>query len=344
MSATTSLLQICPNIQGDLDANWANCHSSAESLPLLEFLLSPTNKQPIVDMMLSGSGKIRRAELVYSQRLAESEVNTNQSITACASSNKEGNQKATYDMDINQNVQSDFFFDLQDFHRICQERPEIIAKEFQKHISGIERKVASLAASQLVLAMGKWSSDTSTVTNDFLQVNTLDADGKFLAQAYAKIKIAKAKTGFCAPTVTFSGTNLYDYFLQTMVGCCADNGLDVGAAFQKYGETVIWDRRVETAFSDADKAMMLQVGAAQLLNFSLFEGDGTLRGSSYERFSIISPSTGLKLDVTTKDDCGKLIFVITATTKLISLPTDMFAAGDIFEGVNYITGLEVNNS
>jgi hypothetical protein len=345
MSATTSLLQACPNVQGILDNEWANCHSQAEPLPFLEFILSPSNRQPIVDMILSNNGTIRRAELTYFRRIAESAVESNQSITACAATNKEPQQKATYDMDINQNEQYKFAIDIQDFIRSCEGSPEILAKQIQQGIDALERKIATKTAAELALAQGNWASDVSNVTANFLQVATQDSDDRYLAQAYVKMKIAKAKTGFCAPTVTFAGESLFEYYQATRVGCCADNGLNVGDALATFGEAVIWDRRIEsTTFSaDPNKAMMLQLGAAQLLNFSLFEGQHALSQPTYTRQSIISPRTGLKIDMTMRDDCGKIQVVLTATTKLISLPNDMFEAGDVYEGVNYITGIEVNN-
>jgi hypothetical protein len=344
MSATTSALQACPNIQSLLDNEWANCHSQAEALPFLEFVLSPTNKQPIVDMVLQGDGKVRRAELTYFRRLAESALATNQPITACTASDKINEYKSTYDIDTNQNVQYKFALDLQDFIRNCADKPGVVAKQIQNGIDVVERGVATRTAAELALLQGKWASDVTT-TADFLRVKTQDTNDNYLAQAYVKMQIAKAKTGFCAPTVTFAGESLFDYYQSTRVGCCAPNGLNVSDAFNTYGQAIVWDRRIEgTTFSaDADKAMMVQLGAAQLLNFALFEGGNAMSQPTYTRQAIVSPGTGLKMDMTMKDDCGKLQIVLTATTKLIALPSDMFEAGDVYEGVNYITGIEVNN-
>ena len=58
---------------------------------------------------------------------------------------------------------------------------------------------------------------------------------------------------------------------------------------------------------------------------------------------IIDPATGMKVDMVMSDNCGRVTIALTATTKLIALPTDMFSAGDVYEGVNYVTGLVVTN-
>jgi hypothetical protein len=45
-----------------------------------------------------------------------------------------------------------------------------------------------------------------------------------------------------------------------------------------------------------------------------------------------------------KDDCGVINIVGYANTKLVGLPTDMFAVGDEYRGVTFVNKILVTNS
>jgi hypothetical protein len=52
---------------------------------------------------------------------------------------------------------------------------------------------------------------------------------------------------------------------------------------------------------------------------------------------------GLPVDLTMKDDCGNLSIVLTTTGKIVTLPTDIYEAGDKYAGVNYVNCVEIVN-
>jgi hypothetical protein len=65
-------------------------------------------------------------------------------------------------------------------------------------------------------------------------------------------------------------------------------------------------------------------------------------GSTYANRTIIG-RTGLPMDLNISDNCGDVTITVTATTKVVALPDDMYAAGDDYEGVNGLNSIKVTN-
>lgn len=348
MSATASQLINCPTFQAELNSNWANCASIREPLPFLEFMLSPLNRQPIRDMIVSG-GKIKTVEVRYDQRISESEVNSNVANPTCSATTKRSDNSATYTIDPNINLNIEEKFDLMDLVRICRSDATFMATTMQKLIDGLMRKVATQTAVEAVALAGGWASDVTGVTNDELVVSTLRAGTTDQVAPFTMevIETAKMKSGYCAPTGNFGGTTLYQYAKRMMAGCCADQGIDLSKIMDMFGQAFVWDRRVKSALGSEDKTLMVQLGALQLLTFNLFDGMEAGRAfqtPQYTRMVVRDPMTGFPMDFVMTDDCGTVSLNLTATTKVIALPTDMFGVGDVYEGVNYTGVIKVTNS
>jgi len=158
-------------------------------------------------------------------------------------------------------------------------------------------------------------------------------------------------TNFCAPTFVVGGYDLYAYYTLMKAGCCTQDGIDALAILAQQGEVVTYDRAVANAFGN-DVSVMLQLGSAQLVTYNAVTRPIQIGGladldMSYRNFwegIIVDPITGLPIDVSIKQDCGDVHIVMTATTKPVALPNDLFPAGHQMEGVNYITGIQVVNS
>ena len=63
---------------------------------------------------------------------------------------------------------------------------------------------------------------------------------------------------------------------------------------------------------------------------------------AYSRTIAFTPA-GVPVDLTLKDDCGNLSVIVTATGKVVTLPTDIYEAGDKFAGVNYVNCVSIVN-
>ena len=346
MSASASVLNACATLQVELDENWRNCHTIREPLPFLEFITSQENREPVRDIVVTGGGKLRTVQVRYDQRIGESAVTSNASVTNCTATTKRADYTKTYSMDINQNLQIEEVWDIQDLVHICRDNGVFMASRIQSLIDALMRKVATVSSTEAVALVGTWASDVTVDAQDELNVKTLrdSTTDQLYPFTMEEIDLALTKSGSCAPVVIFSGQTLYQYARRVVAGCCSDSGVDLGSLFSTYGKAVMWDRRIKDAYGDDDKALVTQLGALQLLNFNMFEGTGNaIEGGDYRRLVINDPLTGFPIDMTIKDNCGTVSIILTATTKVIALPDDMFASGDVFEGVTYSATIEVVN-
>lgn len=89
---------------------------------------------------------------------------------------------------------------------------------------------------------------------------------------------------------------------------------------------------------------MIANGSAQVLYYNRWEGAFGRKDSNQAYGTITSPATGIPYDIVIKHDCGNIHVTLTATTKVVALPLDMYQTGDDMEGVNGIAVMQVVNS
>lgn len=349
MSASATVLKACPNLQGSLDENYMNCHTVREPLPFLEFLLSPTNRQPIVDMVSMG-GKIRTIELLYKQRELESSVDSNVANPTCTGGSKRTEFSKTYTIDPNQNLHWDGKIDLMDPVYSCREDIDrMIAEYIQAGIDAIMKKMATNVAVEAVALKGGWASDVTGLNGDNLEVRTTKSGDTSTLYPYTQqeIQTAVLKSGYCVNWAVFGGQTLYNYMKNVQFsGCCATSGIDLRSQFDAFGFASVWDRRVKSALGSEDKNLLVASGALQLLNWNLYKGAGTTGhvGMNYWAGVVTDPATGFPFDIMIKDDCGAISINLFATHKLVGLPTDMFADTDVYDGITGVAEIDVVNS
>ncbi len=134
------------------------------------------------------------------------------------------------------------------------------------------------------------------------------------------------------------------------VGCCASSGLNLLDLLNAYGEATVYDRWIAAEFGD-DVSLLIQDQSIQLLtatwNAPMLDLGGMLDLDMTYRngFSTVieDPITGIPVDVKFKEDCEVVHIVMTATTKTIGLPNDMYPAGHPNEFVNFVAGVQVTN-
>jgi len=73
-------------------------------------------------------------------------------------------------------------------------------------------------------------------------------------------------------------------------------------------------------------------------------GFDVIAASNYYATTLVHPESGIPMDVVFNNTCGAISIIVRATTKLVALPNDLYAAGESMEGVNWITGLKAVNS
>jgi hypothetical protein len=347
MSHLQFVLQSCPNLQSELTAYFQKC-ATVEQYPFFEFLASPINETGLNQVVVPRSGKIRKIELRYTQRLTEDVVAENQPNPNCTATRQQGDLVKEYEIDPEENVQSGEKYDAADLERICRDNPTFFAERLLANIDVVDRKLATKHTQDAAALTGKWASDVST-TNDALVVSTLKSSGDIDPFTMQIINRSLQKTGYCDTPIIFGGDLLVDYYERIQAGCCANQGIDLSEILAKYGKAVLYDRRVATAFGGNDRNVVLQPKSLILLKYTRSGWkDGVMpgvfsEGSNYASTTIVSPRTGIPMDLTVKDDCGTIHFNVTATTKLVAMPDDMFHAGDHYEGVTFVNKIKVTN-
>jgi hypothetical protein len=133
-------------------------------------------------------------------------------------------------------------------------------------------------------------------------------------------------------------------------GCCTNDGLDALSLVDQFGQAVVWDRYIANEFGN-DVSLLLQSNSIQLLNVvwntpmlelgGFVDLDLTYRNGF--QTVVADPVTGILVDLNIKEDCGVVHIVMTATTKTVGLPNNLYPAGHPLEFVTFANGIQVVN-
>lgn len=349
MSYTIGQLVYCPNLQRKISDRF-DIREVNEFMPFFEFLTSPINNKGLSAEVAPGGGKIRTVTLKYVPRQLESSVANDVANPKCDVSNFIGDRYTNYEIDTDDNVQFGFSVTRQELEAACEANEMYVADRILDSIDVIDRALATKHTNDLMANIGKWATNvTVNGSNEFEVATELPSSAMIDPQAHAKIKFALQKTSFKNSTFIFSGNTLAEYYRATLEGCCSEQGIDVGGIFRRFGTAVAYDMRIESALADANKAVAIQAGAVTLLNYTATPWRAgmpskVIEGSNYTQMVVVSPRTGVPMDLTISDDCGQVSFSLVATTKLATLPMDLFLQGDRMLGVNWISKIKVVNT
>ena len=363
MSALSQVFTTCPDLQADLDTVWQTgpMIGADERMPFLQFITSPVNRQGISTAMIPGGGKVRNFEVVYMQRKTEDTVNTNQPNPNCGTGEDPGDLSTTYTLDTDENIQTDgFSLTAEQLEANCRNNGQTFLMLMQREMDVLRRAVASELASQAVALAGGWSDFLASGTNPG-QVNGSNefvmrtiASGAINTTGWTQLWNALTDSGMGTNPAIFCGTTIREYFQLSQSGCCANEGLDIGALFQQWGFAVAHDVRIQKALgggtyaSGAGDGLVVIPGALQLLEYNRAPWKGQFgmpaEASNYYHSVVADPMSGLQFDVTMQDNCGTVTVNLTWTGKLIGLPADMFATGDPYEGITGVAKVTTSNT
>lgn len=342
------LIPNCPELQSNLEDTWALCDPNmavSERMPLAEFLTSETNRNGIQQMIHPSSGKLKTVEFLYAQRYNEDHVEEN-SEAFCTTGDSRGRLKVTYEIDPHQNLVAKATFNKRDFTYNCEKAGSYLNKELMALLDVWRRKAGTVISGQAVALAGGWAANSGlTLNGDNLLVSWNKAETADTNPVlWEDIDEGFIKTGYCAPIFIAGGSVLWKHMRRTaFAGCCANEGLDVGAIFAQYGKQVAYDKRVATALGSENLSLAVQTGALQVGYFAEAGWrDGMAIsdfGSNYVLRGIVDPVFSIPLDLYLKDDCpGEITMTVVGVVKVFGLPIDMFRSGDDLEGVTY-TGI-----
>lgn len=352
MSYFSAFEQACPNLQEAINTAWQNDLGQDAGSPIVDFVASAANQRGVTLAMLPGGGKIRKFELKYRRRALLGTAETNVPNPTCESTGYYGNEVAEYDLDPDVNISVAEAIPITANERSCVPNAEFFAEKISWHLNWIRREMYKNLVEQMVTNhLGGWGSDvTVNGSGEFVMQPLLQANGGPNPFALPDLQNAVLDAGMGGEFAVFGGPDLRSYMQAINRGCCANYGTDISAIVNDFGFAYAYDKYLaKYGFAgDPTKAVVLKPGALQILNYSRAEGNAASfgeiwnQGANYLYTTIQDPQTGLKIDLMAKDDCGTLNIRLIATNKVISLPTDLFAPGDEYEGVTGFAPLLVS--
>lgn len=346
MSYVLSELTVCPNIQDEINAFFPLCPVN-EFMPLFEWINSPINNRGLRKAVNPGEGKVRTVTVTYTPRILESDVQEGVANPSCNNDNFIGDRYTNYTIDTDDNVGHGFYMAPEKLAYACKSNPQYFMERLMDLIDVVDRKLATKHTDDIAALIGNWADNVET-TGGHLILQTQDSDGKFNPFLMPDLDLAMVKTGFCPERFVFGGTDLYRWFRAVIAGCCSQEGINVGELFQAYGVAFAYDRRFESVFG-TNEGIAVGAGALQLLTYNRADWMVGMPSNYVDMGSeisvtIVSPRTGVPMDLTVTYNCGKISVNLVATTKLVGMPADMFFQGDFMEGVTYVAPIAVDNT
>lgn len=350
MSYQNTGLSRCKDLQTTLQDAWGTNVTRNETLPLLSALSDMA--QPLQPILSPGGGKVRKLEAVIFPRELESSV-TEAASRTCAATTKVDEHLFEYEIDPNDLLQTEFYFEADDFNEYCLSNADFLNRTIANKIEVLRRAAATKIAAEVALMPGKWGSDVSVDGSDALVVATQhNAAGDPAVDTLQKIDFAtRMQTLYQGPYMVAGNDKLYNYIQLIQSGCCYNGGVDLGEIYNRFGMAAIYDKRLATELvgTGAD-SLTIDFNSIQLVNYVQSPWrDGMpyleprIIGGNGWGFVFSDTVSGLLFDVRMKHDCGRIDVVIDTVLTAKSLPNNMFKVGDEFHGVNYINKLKVTN-
>lgn len=344
MSYLSSQYIQCETIQAMLDEQFTLSNAPLDPMPALEAILATQKANGISQSVADGSGKVKTIKVVYDQRLLESAVTEGSGARSCTTTTETFDNYTTYTIDPTVWLEAKEKFDTVDLATVCTADVQaMIAKKINKIIDVLDRSVATKTAEELVGLTGVWSSDvTANVANELEIATVVSEATQVLSYAgITKLDTSLMQTAYNAPIIV-GGTKLYNYGKALNAGCCSTTGVNILDLYNQYGKAFLYDKRIKAALADDNKGIVFNAGAVALITYNEAPQVPNL-GANYAKMRVNSPRTGIPYDIVMNDTCGTISILGYANTKLVGLPTDMFAVGDEYRGVTLVNKIKVVN-
>lgn len=341
----------CPQVQADL--NYINeCKIYPRELtPLTEFLLSDINSNRVLETTVSpGAGKIRTAQVVFTPRAGEGEVDDTLT-TDCENTHEAGMDSETYEIDETNGVEWKESLNFANLARICKSNPQYLAERINAGFDVLARKMETKVTNQAALLYGKFVTEPAgsgiNGTNDLKTIATKYADGKFTEDAMQEIMYSVKNSGFCNTPFIFGDNLIYKYMQKAATVCCADTGVDIEGFMQQFQAMFYQSYRVPTALGLPQGFLAIDPGSLYILQYNKFaEGSGleTNADNFLRMGTLVDPKTGIEYNYKIYlNPCGeKLNLVMSTAFKVVALPST-FTGGDRYFGTNGILRFNVSN-
>lgn len=344
----------CPNTQAWLNDMWRRGMTPGvdEQMPVAEFLTSAINRREVGTAIAPGGGKVRTVQLKYRPRLVESNKKTNQANPNCSPTGFYGELDEPYTIDVSVNIQHQSLIPVDSYDDSCTDNGFYFQKEVMDLVDVMDRSVATQITNQAAVLSGTWNKTLSAgfgtgqvnASNELvLKTFNTSTDAPNL-RTWSLLRNAADDSGMGGAMLISGGGEWREYFQASRAGCCSTTGIDLGTMFGEYGYAFAHDYRLERALGSKNKGMLFMPGALQVVNWTragwLDGAPAPITGaaaSNYLHTAVASPRLAQRYDLTITNDCGNIGIALTYTGKVIGLPNDVFATGDVYEGTTGVT-------
>lgn len=344
MSSLTTFVS-CPNVQGGLEDVF--CTVRAEDKPLLSYLFSEANNYRVLNQMVNmrPGGKVT-VDLVYNRRILESEVDAGD--FSCSATNKRGETSTSYDLDTTPAHILRKKIAMSDLIERCESNEEYYARFILDLIDGLERKMETAAATDMVAFAGAFSTkdldqDGTAITSNTKIVSTKLSGKELDYFAHAAIMQTARLNGYCGAPVIAGEYEIKNYYDAIQKGCCWYGGIDFS---QVAPETpiILPSYRITDALSSANKFITFAPGAILPVWFNRYASDfWKVENGTDVAGVIVSPFTGIPFDYRAKRDCDDWSVEIGLAWDLFAAPDDMFENSDIQDGNRLVHKHQITN-
>lgn len=350
MSYCAATLEACPTIQAQIDDMFNTCGSGLhmEDIPFAEWVASAANRSNLTQTISPPNAKVMSVDLIYDQLILESAVTLN-STEFCTATTKRGNCSHNYTIDPSVNFTVSQLVEESDLRDACLNNGEFWARQILKMMIALEHRIASAWSTQAVALAGAWNHtdipETISAGNE-LEIPIEFSTGLINPVAAQTLSNDLAMNGYCNQPFIAGGTDFYRYMQATgQAGCCTQQGLDVSAIQAKWGMAVAYDRRIKNAMGGNEFALAVQPNSVIPLYWVKHPWkDGIAvptMGSNYVNYGLMLPRLAIPVDVYFVDKCpGAFHVTISAVTKVVGLPPDLFPTGYHLDGVTFVNKLK----
>lgn len=356
MSQLSSFVS-CPNVQESLALAWGYDNLKLQNVNIMRFLLSDVNRNDFIQNQINfRAGGIKAVEVVYGQRFLESAVSSTGRVS-CTGFSVNGETSKVYEIDPTAGASMGVKLKLADLQTRCEADATYLGRQVLSLMNVLIEKMETDAALALIANSGNFASDVlngnPAGTTAVKTVKTKSSGGVILTDAIEDVSFENMANEFNAKPFVFGGALWEKYARALNAACCGDLGIDAGVYKEASGVTIVYAPKVQLNASEVDYGYSVIPGTVQVIFFNEFFGGGEniwVMDDDSKKQGIIQhpefPNLTFDYQATyTCDDANNKVWEISVglAYDFIFLPADMYAAGDILDGVNGVLAFDIDN-
>ena len=330
---TTYTEGLCPLVQQkliDLSLQYTP-QFSRDSLGYLNAITSDFNRQAtgMWAHQVPGSGSYRGVEVTYVQRsLVSDVVNGTNAQPKCVDTGIDNGPQAVT-VEITQNANYTLHFENDNLQRLCEPGMDFISGKIQSTFNAILTAIDQSILVTQAANMGLFYDNAATKNINLISPLTLGVN----PAAMSSLMLQNMLIGYQGPVMVIGDVDLLNFADLANYGCCSWGGVSIDQMNGRF--LPFLDPNITTAFG-AGEFISLIPGTTQLLTFSRYnEPDKQYIDGMSSTGVVIDPVSGLPFDMRFVYDprCNAWDVEISMWYQLFNLPSDVYAAGDTFNGV-----------